>query len=468
MDDDNGNLSGSDDEAGRDPDGSGRLAGTDALPELPAPSPGGGGDEPARAPIRLSDLRVPAAKLVLERPLALGASMLEGVEAGEMRKLVATTIDRVVARARGGQEEGISIAELAERAQIGRGRMGERFDRQLPLLADIVVRAVQAQAGNHVFYEEIASHRAKAGRRHNGVGTDRAPRGRNGLHVLDYSFGCSDRHCAGICEPLLTGTRWDPADPRFGEGLPRWAVEAEASLPSSLADHLARVLAVDDRARSEVGRAMREGRGAFSGRLTARRMAAAFSPFLVVPPILYGRPAAPHRGHRDVLRPGRDEQTIDWARGSGRHVVLACGEPTIGERLEFEDGSQALEVGELPSMYALDLQKKYSVEYRWSPQRHELGRYEAGRGAGLEIWRFVGYDGEQPEVFWQMLAVVERQVQVTWTEDCLRRWEADCRPGLQKAHTPQSCAGVRALLMMANAGVVDALRRQARGSEFSR
>lgn len=74
----------------------------------------------------------------------------------------------------------------------------------------------------------------------------------------------------------------------------------------------------------------------------------------------------------------------------------------------------------------------------------------------------VGYDDDD-ESFWRMLSLIERHTQVSWTYSCTLRWELDCMPGMQKAHIPENCAGVRALLTMANAGIADALRRLGRG-----
>jgi hypothetical protein len=441
----------------------GRGSDADSLPELPAPPPRESGDEPARAPICLSDLEVEKAKLLLKGPIELAAALLPDVSGPEAQELVGATIDRVAARSRTDSDEGLSIAELAERAGIGQGRIGERFDVHLPVFANVVVRGVQAQGGHRVFYEELSSHAAKAGRRHNGVGTDKVPGGPNSLRMLAYSLGSSDRHCPVASEVLTTGTRWDRANPRYGTAFPRWAADYKGHIPSSFAEHLQVVLESDRLARAALVQALDEESGAFVGRLTPRRMLAAFSPFLVVPPISYGRPDLPYRSHREILLPGRDEATVQLVLSARRHAVLACGEPTIDERLEFEDGSEGLIVGQLPSMYQLDIHKDHSVEYRWSPTRHELGRYEAGRGARLEIWRLVGYDDE--ESFWRMLSLIERYSQVTWTRGCTRRWEVDCRPGMQKAHMPESCAGVRALLKMANAAIVDALRRKSRPSE---
>jgi hypothetical protein len=441
-------------------------SGSGQMPELPAPSSGRLENEPTQAPIDLSRLDVERAKLLLRAPIALGASVMPGVSRRDVVNLVEATIDRIVLRSAGGFEEGISVSELAERAAIGQGRIGERFDQQLPPFANLVVRAVHAQAKQRVFYEEVASHAAKVGRRHNGVGTDKLPGLPRSLHLLATNLGVSDRHCPAITEALTTGTRWERGGLRFGASLPAWADERLDELPGSFAEHLEQLLAIDHATRAAFVEAVREERAAFGNEITARRLMATFSPFLVVPPIPYGPPEVAYRNRAGVFLPGRDEATVQAAVASGRYVVLACGEPSHAERLEFERGCEPLTVGRLPSMYELDIHKVHGVEYRWSPTGRQLGRYEAGSGASLKIWRFVRCPEEKH--FWRMVSLVERQAQVGWTRRCTERWERDCRPGLQKAHLPESCAGVRALLAMANAGIVDALRRAARPSEGER
>jgi hypothetical protein len=435
------------------------------LPELPAPSSGNLENEPAQAPIDLGDLDVELAKLLLRAPIRLAASVMSGISERDAVELVEATVDRVILRALGGFEEGISVSELAEKARIGQGRIGERFDASLPPFANLVVRAIHAQAKQRVFYEELSSHPARVGRRHNGVGTDKLPGLPKSLHLLATSLGVSDRHCPAISEVLTMGTRWDGTSLRFGAPLPNWATEDRLDeIPGPFAEHLEQMLRIDHATRTEFVAAVKEGRAIFDSGITPSRMAATFSPFLVVPPISYGPPEVMYRDRGGAFLPGRNSDTVEVAVASGRYVVLACGEPTHSERLEFEEGCEALTVGRLPSMYELDIHKVHGVEYRWSPTRHELGRYEAGRGGRLQIWRFVRCADEKH--FWQMVSLIERQAQVTWTQRCTERWERDCLPGLQKAHLPESCAGVRALLVMANAGIVDALRREGRPSEF--
>jgi hypothetical protein len=440
---------------------------TESLPELPAPPPREPGGRPAQSPIDLADLDPANARRLVTDPIGSAAAMSPAIDRLDVEKMVGATIDLVVERAREGGDDGICLKELAERAKIGRGRIGERFGAELTPFANLAVRAIHAQADRPVFYEQLSSHSAKVGRRHNGVGTDKLPKQPNSLHLLNHSLGCSDRHCPVGSEPLATGTRWDRSSARFGVTLPGWAKECLGFVPNSFAEHLGRVLEEDQRARQAFGEALRDGRRAFTAELTPRRFGATFSPFVVVPAIRFGPPPVEYRDHADVHLPGRDEATVDRAASSGRRLLLACGTPGLDEREEFEAESARLTVGKLPSMYELGIRSEYAVEYRWSARRHELGRYVVGRGARLDLWRLVGVGEEEGEIFWQMLALVERLSQVAWTDACTKRWEDDCRPGLQKAHLPESCAGVRALLAIANAAIVDAVRREGAAAEFA-
>ncbi len=451
----------------RDPDeASERRVEREALPELPAPAPREPEGLPARGPVNLAALDPDSAKRQLRVPIRLAASVLPVVDPYDLEKLVGTTIDFLAARSQEGKGSGLALNELADRAKIGRGRIAERFADELVPIANLTVRGVYAQAPRRVFYEELGSRPAEVGRRHNGVGTDKLPGQNMSLRLVHHSLGSSDRHCQAACMPLTTGTRWDRHSPRFGETLPAWALNYQGAIPQAFAEHLARSLSDDEKARRALWKAIRSRRARFSDELTADRFKAALSNLVVVPMIPFGPPNSEHWDHADVLPPGRDEQTIECARKfSKRKFLLACGAPDEQHRQEFERAAAELSVGELPWMYELGIRSEYAVQYRWSPKRHELGRYIVGKGASLRIWRLVGVEDE--DSFWRMVALVERQSQVVWTEDCLRRWESDCKPGMSKAHIPKSCAGVRALLTMANAGIVDALRRDGANCEFA-
>lgn len=468
MADELGQLFEPEDDSGLHLRGEGDDSDLDPLVELPAPSSPDSANEPAQAPINLADLDLAFAKERLQAPIGTATSFLPHVDGGEIQALAEATLDRVVARSKSGSKEAISISELAEKTKIDSRTMGERFEISLPPLADLVTRLIHAQTGQRVYYEEVCSHSAIVSRRHNGVGTDRkeaseddskrSGRPPKSLHMLDNCLGTANKHCPSVTEPLTTGTRWDIHDPRYGINFPRWMEAYRGHIPSSLSEHLENMLGVGYAARAHVVPALKRGDGTFMGNITPERLVATLSQYLVIAPVPFGAPDVPYRDHAGVLLPGRDEATVEVARRSKRRVILGCGEASNSERIEFEERSQVLPVGKLPSMYELDIHKKHNVEYRWSPSHHELGRYEAGKGARLEIWRFVGLGQNDQRSFWRMLTVVERLSQVHWTKKCVGRWDEDCMPGMQQAHLPESCAMVRALLVIANAAIVDALR----------
>lgn len=189
-------------------------------------------------------------------------------------------------------------------------------------MASLVAWAVSAQAGRRVFYEQLDSHPARAGRRHNGVGTERVPGiPRNQLHMLAYSLGSSDRHCPAASDVLTTGTRWDRSSSRFGESFPAWVADYRGNISSSLAEHLERLLGEDRAVRRAFQQRAKDA--VFTDTLTPRRMIAAFSRFLVVPPIPCGTSFVEHRSHGAVLLPGRNDDVVEVAAESGAEPARA-------------------------------------------------------------------------------------------------------------------------------------------------
>lgn len=442
-------------------------SGSQAWPAPRSPALRQAEEEPARGPVEIRDLDPEKAKKSLRSPISLAAEVCARTDPFDMTKIIEATVDVVVERAGSGKPEQICLTELAERAKIGRGRIGEHFGVHLAPFANLVVRGVYGKAGRRVYYEELGSHAAaNVGRRSNSFGTDKVAKMPNSLHFLDHSLSSSDRHCPVGAEALGVGTRWDPASDRSSHPLPGWTQSYPGSFPAGFLDHVERTIGVDRAARHALLLAMDRGIPRYPDDLSEKQMEGAFSSFLALPLIPYGTPLVGHRDHAAVYRPGRDDQLVSWAGRSGRHVVLACGDIDPDERERFESESERLSVGRLPSMYELGLRREYEVDYRWSKNRQELGRYVVGNGAKLETWRLVGVSSRP--VFWRMVSVVERLAQVAWTRKCTMRWEQDCRPGALKAHRPESCTAVRSLLAIANAGIVDALRQAAWDEEFER
>jgi hypothetical protein len=298
---------------------------------------------------------------------------------------------------------------------------------------------------------------ATIGRRHNGEGSEKVPGiARNQLHFLQHSVAGSSKHCPLGSRPLNLGTRWARSNERFGNDFPGWALERMDSFPDSFSEHVKTVLADDRKVRGRAIPALREGPLLLPGQITEESLVAAISRYLLIGPVAFGTSLVPHRSQLDTFKPGRDPATVRESDALGRSVALACGAPTLEERLEFEEESEILQTGELPSMYELGIRHAPEVQYRWSPSRHQLMRYAAGEGSRIELWRLLGV--EKPKHFWRTLTMIERHSQVTWTTDCTLRYEAECLPGKLQAHLPEQCAGLRAFLDMANSGIVDAIR----------
>ena len=430
------------------------------LPELPAPPPRLCDDEPLDGPVTLADVDPEVAKERLDSPLILASSLYPEEDAKRVGLLAAAAIDRICSRAAAKHDDAISISELGALAGIG-GSAEDLLAPPLPEFAQLVVRGTFAQAASRVFYEQLESHPASTGRRHHGEGTEKVPGiARNQLRLLQHSLAGSGKHCPIGSRPLNLETRWARSCERFGTDFPAWAVDRVDSFPDHFSEHVRAALADDRGVRKRVLEGLRSGQVALAGSITEERLMAAISQHLLIGPTPFGTSLKPHRSHHDTFRPGRDADTIDEAISSGRSVALACGQLSTEERLAFEEDAKILPVGQLPSIYELGIDRIPSVQYLWSPSRHELARYSAGEGARIDCWRLVGV--EKPIRFWRTVSTVERYAQVTWTSDCTDRYEVECLPGKLQPHLPEQCAGLRALLDMANAGIVDAIRRPER------
>jgi hypothetical protein len=426
------------------------------LPELPAPPPRLSDDEPVEGPVTLPEVDLEVAKGRLEAPFILASSVYPQVDAERVAMLADATIDRVCERAKAQQYEAISITDLGALAGIPNAE--DLLVPLLPEFSQLVGRGIYAQAASRVFYEQLESHVATTGRRHNGEGSEKAPGiARNQLHLVEHSLAGSGMHLSIDGRPLNMGTRWSRTCERFGAGFPDWAMERLDSFPDLFSDYLRALLAEDREVRKRVVKGLEDGTIALPGSITKERLVAAISQFLLIGPIPYGTSFKPHRSHLDTFKPGRDEATVDEAIASGRSVALACGELSPEERIAFEEKSTPLRVGKLPSMYALGIDRVSTVRYRWSSSRHELARYSGDKGARIDCWRLVGV--KDPERFWRTVSMVERHAQVTWTSACTDRYERQCLPGKLQTYLPEQCLALRSLLEMANAAIVDAIRR---------
>jgi hypothetical protein len=427
------------------------------LPNLPAPVPRLSPDEPVSGPVTLAYVDPELAKEMLDYPFALAASLYPEVDAERLVMVVDVVIDRVCSRSRAGGDSALSITELAALTGLSSGSVEDLLAQPITQFAQMVVRGTFAKTTNRIFYEQLESFPAATGRRHNGEGTEKVPGiARNQLRIFQHSAAGSGKHCSIGNRPLLVGTRWDLSCDRFGVEFPDWALERKAEFLVGFAQHVKAMLGSDREVRGRALAGLRNGKITLPGTITKESVIAAISRYLLIGPIRYGTSLVPYRDHLDVFNPGGDDATVREVTAPGRSTALARGAPSLEERLEFEEEAEIITAGKLPSMYELGITPAPGVQYRWSPMRHELMRYAGGEGARIDWWRLVGV--EQEKHFWRTLTMIERHAQVTWTGDCTARAEADCLPGKLQAHLPEQCAAMRAILDMANAGIVDAVR----------
>jgi hypothetical protein len=432
------------------------------LPKRAAPAPRLSPDEPLRGPVTLAHADAEEAKRRLRYPFALASSLYPEIDAERTKVVVDAVVDRLCGCSAARQGDALSVTELGALTGFGSGGVEDLLVPHLVQFAQMVIRAAFANAQNRIFYEVFESFPAETGRRHNGEGSEKvAGIARNQLHILQHSAAGSGKHCSIGQRPLNIGTRWDPRCERFGLDFPAWAFERMDDFPDGFSDHAKLALADDRKARGRALAGVNSGQVELAGSITPESLLAAISRYLLIGQIPYGTSFVSHRSQADFFKPGRDDATIEEVTTPGRSVALSCGRPTLEQRLEFEEESEILKVGKLPSMYELGINRAPGVQFRWSPTRHELMRYAAGEGGRVEWWRLVGV--EEDKHFFRTLTMVERQAQVTWTRECTARAEADCLPGKLQSHLPEQCAGLRGILDMANIGLVDEIRSNQTG-----
>ncbi|MDQ3933331.1 MAG: hypothetical protein M3340_01725 [Actinomycetota bacterium] len=413
-----------------------------------------------RLPVVLSKVDPAQAKRLLATPKAFAAALVESVDAYGFGQFAETTIDFV---RDGRAAEGLNVQDLADEAHAGRGRLMDRFTADWHAFVGLVIRGLLAAEERKIFYEELRSVSVGVHRNHKGMGKEKCPGFDNTLHLLVLSGGRADRHIPFDTEVLTTGTHDDYTCERCNpDRITDWTKKLGQLPPGTLGEHVEAVLGRQQRVRAEALRAIKSRREVFTSNLTWRSLAAAFSPYLLMPGIEAGPQNVAHRSYTDELLPGRDAHTVEAVAAVNRRAVLYCGRPDgQGERNAVARFTP-LQVGRLPLTYDLGISRPENVQYSWCPKTLRLARQVVGRGERTELWQLVNFVTEDD--LWHAISLVERHEQAQLPDACLERWDKDCGPGFLKARHPLMCSGCISLLNTANAALVEAdRRRQSRG-----
>jgi hypothetical protein len=420
-----------------------------AEPEVVLPRPD------VRFPVNLRHVDPDEAKDRLSEPLHFASEIVDDVDAFEFEKLTRAAIDLILSRE---ASRGAQVGRLAKLAKTGRGRLKEHVGGHWQDFTDLTIRGISAVAARRALYEELVSLPVRVGRRHNGLGTDRRNNAGNSLHLVTATPASSDRHCPAWVRPLLAGTRDDRTSARADlNRIEHWEHALGHPLPGNFAEAMEAALAQQQRIRLLVYHAIRKRRDAFSQTLTPRALFETFSEYLTIPRMPYGPPSAPHFRSAAQLLPGRDEQTIEAIRRSGRYGILYAGRPHGRAENPTSSSFEPFSIGPLPDTYNLGITRPPRVQWSWSEERKQLARETIGSGSRTELWRLVGdFSGER---LLAAVARIERYAQNPLPGDCLERWERDTGPGLLQAHDPVVTWCCLDVLSVANAAVVDADRR---------
>jgi hypothetical protein len=423
-----------------------------------------------RMPVSLETISERQALPLLAQAVELAAKLEQQADAFMVQQLAAQTIRETLS---GGAAAGLRLGALCDTARIGRSHLDEHLNDEWRDLAALTVHGVFAQAGRRVLYEELRSVPERVGRRHHGLGSDQHPGCTRTRVMLVRSLSASDRHCPVAAIPLTTGTRWDATCER-GQQLPASdASSGEQRSPQTLAQHVDALLDDAQRVRRTYNTAVENRDARLLGEKQLDALGFTFTNRFVIPPLACGAPIEPRRDQAEIRYPGQDPQVVTVLARRGANAVLACGlhDPQAALsahgfhplRVNGANGPTALRVTDLPDCTPLGITSPWGLEHFYDPAHRRIARRLTTHGGSrTEVWQLVRFENDIPAA----LALIERHAQCNWMGDCLRRFIRDCAPGKLKVHAPHTFAGVLALMIAANAAIVDADRRAQAGVEF--
>lgn len=426
-----------------------------------------------RMPVSLETISDSAARQLLADALDLAAKIERTPDAFTMSKLAGAIVNGTLA---GDAAVGLRVGTVCSYARVGRGHLDEHFTVGWRDLAALGVHSVYAGSRRRVLYEEIRSLPERVGRRHHGLGSDHHPGCPRTRFLLVRSLSASDRHCPVSAIPLTTATRWDSTGElgRSEPARPAWSGEP-LEWPQTLDEHVDSLVEDATRLRRAYNAAAADPAAAVLGGADQRALLTTFSNRFVMPPLPCGTPSDARREQAEIRHPGLDPAVIAVFERRKIDAVLACGiggavalpMPGAGFeplRIDGPNGPEPVQITHLPQAAELGITSTWGVEHFHSPADRRIARrVTTPAGVRTEIWQLVGFNDDLPAA----VALIERQAQCSWMGQCLQRFIGDCAPGKLKAHAPRSVAGLLALMILANAAIVDADRRAQVAVEFT-
>jgi hypothetical protein len=424
-------------------------------------------------PVSLETISEGSARRLLADAVDLAAKIERAPDAFTVSNLAGAVVNGTLD---GDSASGLRVGTVCSRARVGRGHLDEQFTVEWRDLTALAVHAVYAGSRRRVFYEELRSLPERVGRRHHGLGSDQQPGCPRTRFLLVRSLSASDRHCPVSAIPLTTATRWDTTSElgRSDPASPSWSGEPH-TWPQTLAEHVDTLLSDATRARRSFNTAASDPVAAVLGDADRRAMLATFSNRFVMPPLSCGTPSDGRRDQAEIRHPGLDREVVAVFQRRKANAILACGIGDIAGsplpsggfeplRLDGPHGLAPLRITDLPHAAELGITSTWGVEHFHSPGERRIARRVTTQGGvRTEIWQLVGFDDDLAAA----VALIERQAQCSWMGHCLQRFLRDCAPGKLKAHAPRSVAGILALMILANAAIVDADRRAQVDVEFT-
>ena len=447
---------GSEDEDLEDHAGVLRRAGV----RVPAPDPE---PPPVREPIDLAIVDEADAIAIAQAAIQAAGRILD-VDTFRFEEIVA----QVVPQVRDGRAAaGLVLHELCAKARVGRGRVGQHYRPEWIRAAALAVRIIVAAGGRRVLYEELHTMPARTRRDHQGFATHHHKQAAHAVHFAGVALGASDRHTCAHAIPLTTGTRDDSsADVADVERIEGFAAELGHVVPGPVADHLHHLLVFERDLRSAVHQASDRLDDALrplglDGRTLALN---GFARLLLLDAMPFGPPTSRTRASSGIAYPGRDPDVLRVLGVAGRPAIAFVGDfdvPSGVARVEGELEARGFvtvpwEGGELSDALGTPRTQPYGVEVLWSEDEAALVRREVVGGARAQKWVLTGTATDDLAA---AIAIIER-TRAGWPRELLRRSAEACGPGFLKSQNIASQAAWRALLLVADAALVDADRQQ--------